>query len=132
LKGSFTVGNGSTTNNSAAKNSTANNVKNAPVVEEPLEPTPEVSLAAMKNLKIIPHQVKPGEIVNIFAEVTNNDPTTTTFSLVLKVRGIVEAVKEITLEPGQSQKVAFVTLRNKPGVYEVELEGLKGSFTVEK
>jgi hypothetical protein len=89
-------------------------------------------VADVNDLKIIPRQVKPGEIVNVFAEVTNNDPTTTTFSLVLKVKGIVEAVKEITLEPGQSQKVAFVTLRNKPGVYDIELEGLKGSFTVEK
>jgi hypothetical protein len=55
-----------------------------------------------------------------------------TYSLVLKVRDIVEAVKEITLGPGQSQKVAFIVLRDKPGVYDVDLEGLKGSFTVER
>jgi hypothetical protein len=101
------------------------------VVEEPREAAAAPSLSPVRDLKIIPNRVKPGGIVNIFAEVTNNDPTTTTFSLVLKVRDIVEAVKEITLGPGQSQKVAFIVLRDKPGVYDVDLEGLAGSFTVE-
>lgn len=44
---------------------------------------------------------------------------------------MVEAVKEITLSPGQSQKVAFTILKDKPGVYDADVEGLKGSFTVE-
>jgi hypothetical protein len=85
----------------------------------------------VRDLKIIPNRVKPDGIINVFAEATNNSPTTSSFSLVLKVRDIVEAVKEITLGPGQSQKVAFRILRDKPGVYDVDLEGLKGSFTIE-
>ena len=85
----------------------------------------------VRDLKIIPNRAKPSGIINVFAEATNNGPTTGSFSLVLKVRDIVEAVKEITLSPGQSQKVAFRILRDKPGVYDVDLEGLKGSFTVE-
>ncbi len=99
------------------------------VVKEPREPAP--SLSPVRDLKIIPHRVKPGGIVNIFAEVTNTGSKTGSFSVVLKVRDIVEAVKEITLGPGQSQKVAFIVLRDKPGVYDVDLEGLAGSFTVE-
>jgi hypothetical protein len=86
---------------------------------------------AVSDLKIIPNRVKPRKIVNVFAEATNTGPEMRTYSLVLKVRDIVEAVKEITLGPGQSQKVAFIVLRDKPGVYDVDLEGLKGSFTVE-
>ena len=88
--------------------------------------------SAVRDLKIIPNRVKPGGIINIFAEATNTGSATSSFSLVLKVRGIVEAVKEVTLRPGQSQKVAFIVLRDKPGVYDVDLEGLKGSFTVER
>jgi len=99
------------------------------ILEAPVEPVPVPSL--VRDLKIIPSRVKPGKIVNVFAEATNTGPTTSSYSLVLKVKGIVEAVKEITLVPGQSQKVAFVILRDKPGVYDVDLEGLKGSFTVE-
>jgi hypothetical protein len=99
-------------------------------VEKPSEPAPAPS--PVKNLEIIPNRVKPRKIINVFAEVTNNHPTTSGFSLILKVKGAVEAVKELTLSPWQSQKVAFTVLRDKPGVYDVELEGLKGSFTVEK
>ena len=109
--------------------------------EQPREPIPTAAeepreqpvpvLSTVRNLKIIPDRVKPGETIYIFAEATNNGPTASSFSLVLKVRGVVEAVKEITLGPGQSQKVAFRILRDKPGVYDVDLEGLKGSFTVE-
>jgi hypothetical protein len=99
------------------------------ILEAPVQPVPVPSL--VRNLKISPSRVKAGQIVHVFAEVTNTGPVTSTYSLVLKIKGIVEAVKEITLVPGQSQKVAFVILRDKAGVYDVDLEGLKGSFTVE-
>jgi hypothetical protein len=99
------------------------------VVEEPRESVP--LLSPVRDLKIIPSRVKPGGIVNIFAEVTNTGSKAGSFSVVLKVRDIVEAVKEITIGPGQSQKVAFIVLRDKSGVYDVDLEGLAGSFTVE-
>ena len=110
-------------------------------VEKPSEPTPTVAeelrepappLSPAKDLKIIPNQVKPGGIINVFAEVTNNGSEKSSFSVVLKVRDIVEAVKEISLGPKQTQRVAFTVLRDKPGVYDVDLEGLKGSFTVTK
>ena len=48
----------------------------------------------------------------------------------LKITGLVEAVKEVALGPGQSEKVAFAILRDKPGIYYIGLENLKGSFTV--
>ena len=110
--------------------------------EEPREPVPTVAkeqprepvpvLSPVRDLKIIPNRVKPGGTIYVFAEVTNNNPTASSFSLVLKVRGVIEAVKEINLGPGQSRKVVFIVLRDKPGVYDVDLEGLKGSFTVEE
>jgi hypothetical protein len=85
----------------------------------------------VSDMKIIPNRVKPGGIVNIFAEAINTGSEMRTYRMVLKVRNTVEAVKEITLGPGQSQKVAFMILKDEPGVYDVDLGGLKGSFTVE-
>ena len=52
------------------------------------------------------------------------------YSLVLKIRNVVEAIKEMTLRPGESQKAAFIVIKDKPGVYDVDLEGLKGNFVV--
>ena len=80
----------------------------------------------------MPRRVGPDGSVTIIAEAANIGPVMSSYSLVLKIKSIVEAVKEITLGPGQSQKVAFAIFRNKPGVYDVDLEGLKGSFTVEE
>ncbi len=102
----------------------------APVVKKPLKPA--LGPISVRNLKITPNRVKPGSWVTIIAEVTSVRPVKTSYSLVLKIKGVVEAIKEITLGPGQSQKVAFTVLKGKPGTYDVDLEGLKGSFTVEK
>jgi hypothetical protein len=93
---------------------------------------PSVGAFRVSDLKIMPRRVGPDGRVTIIAEAANVGLVMASYSLVLKIKGIVEAVKEITLDPGQSQKVAFVIVRNKPGVYDVDLEGLKGSFTVEE
>jgi len=102
----------------------------APIVKKPSKPAP--GPIRVRNLRITPDRVKPGSRVTIIAEVTSARPVKISYSVVLKVKGIVEAIKEITLGPGQSQKVAFTILKGEPGTYDVDLEGLKGSFTVEK
>jgi hypothetical protein len=102
----------------------------AAVAEKPSKSVP--SPIRVRNLKITPNRVKPGSRVTIISEVTNASPVKISYSVVLKIKGVVEAIKEITLDPGQSQKVAFTILKGKPGIYDVDVEGLKGSFTVEK
>jgi len=101
----------------------------ATVAEKLSQPVP--GPIRIGNLKIAPNRVKPGSRVTIIAKVTNAGPVTTSYSLVLKIKGVVEAVKEITLDLGQSQKVAFRILKDKPGIYDVDLEGSKGYFAVE-
>jgi hypothetical protein len=102
----------------------------AAVVKKPPKPVP--GAFRVSNLRITPARVKLNKSVTIVVEATNIGPVTSSYSLVLKIKGIVEAVKEITLSPGQRQKVAFAIFRNKPGIYDVDLEGLKGSFTVQE
>ena len=105
-------------------------LQRAPVIGKLLKPAPVAF--RVSSLKIIPSRVKPDRSVTIISEATNTGPVTGSYSLVLKIKGVVEAVKEITLAPGQSQKVAFAIFKDKAGVYDVDLEGLKGSFTVEE
>jgi len=99
------------------------------VIKKPSKPVP--GPIQVSNLKIAPNRVKLGGKVTIIAEATNVTPIISSYSLVLKIKGIVEDVKEITLDPGQSQKVAFTILKDEPGSYDLALENLKGSFTVE-
>jgi len=86
---------------------------------------------SVRNLVIVPERAKQGETVNISAIVTNSGEVAGTFSIPLKLKGAVEATEEITLNPGEGQKLTFSITKKEPGFYNVELEGLNGRFVVE-
>jgi hypothetical protein len=86
---------------------------------------------SVRNLVISPERAKQGEKINISAIATNNGEVTGTYSLELKLKGAIETTEEITLNPGESQKITFGITKNTPGFYNVELEGLTGRFVVE-
>lgn len=86
---------------------------------------------SVSNLIISPDRVKQGETVNISATVTNSGEVSGTYSVVLKIKGTVEGVEEVHLGPNSSERVTFSVVKNTPGFYNVELEGLTGRFVVE-
>jgi hypothetical protein len=86
---------------------------------------------SVSNLVIAPERVKQGEKVTISAIVTNNGELAGNYSMVLKLKGAVESTEEISLGPGENQRVAFGITKNTPGFYNVEVEGLTGRFVVE-
>ncbi len=86
---------------------------------------------SVSNLIISPDRVKQGESVSISAMVTNSGEVSGSYSVVLKIKGTVEAVEEVHLGPNSSERVTFNIVKNTPGFYNVELEGLVGRFVVE-
>jgi hypothetical protein len=78
----------------------------------------------------VPKTVAPDRALTIVTTATNIGGNDCVYTLVLKVGGVVEALKEIRLKPAQREEVAFTVMRNKPGIYEIDLEGLRGSFRV--
>jgi uncharacterized cupredoxin-like copper-binding protein len=86
---------------------------------------------SVRNLVIAPERAKQGEKINISAIVTNSGEVAGTYSLELKLKGAIETTEEITLNPGESQKVTFGITKNTPGFYNVELDGLTGRFVIE-
>jgi PKD repeat protein len=86
---------------------------------------------SVSNLVIAPEHAKQGEKVAISALVTNNGEVIGTYSLVLKLNGEVESTEEISLNPGESQRVTFSIIKNTAGFYNVELDGLTGRFVAE-
>jgi uncharacterized membrane protein len=86
---------------------------------------------SVTNLEIAPDRVRQGEYVTISAVVTNTGEITGSYSLVLKLKGVAESIQEVTLGPEVSQRVAFNVVKDAPGFYNVELEGLTGRFVVE-
>lgn len=82
------------------------------------------------NLTISPKEVRVGEEVTVSVNVKNIGGAKDTYTVVLKVNGVVEASKDVTLAAGESTVVTFKAKRNIAGTYRVEVDGLADSFMV--
>jgi hypothetical protein len=99
-------------------------------------PASESALATPGALRVseltaTPDSVKPGGAVTVTAFATNLSGSPAGYSLVLKLDGLVEAMREVRLEPGQSEQIGFSVSSARPGAHEIELEGLRAHFKVE-
>ena len=83
-------------------------------------------------LSISPSAVYIGETVAIGVLITNSGDAAGRYTETLKIDGVVEATKEITLDAGASEEVTFTTAKDVAGTYSVEVGGLSGSFTVKE
>jgi hypothetical protein len=84
-----------------------------------------------RNLTIRPTEAQIGENVAISVVVNNTGSAEGTHRLVLKINGIVETTRNITLAAGDSKNVTFIVTRGTSNAYLVEVDGLTGEFTVE-
>jgi hypothetical protein len=82
------------------------------------------------SLSISPQEVSPGETVYITFVVTNTAQTEGRYTATLKINGTVEGTKDVTVGGGAQGSVVFAVTRQNSGVYLVDVDGLKGSFTV--
>ncbi len=81
-------------------------------------------------LSISPNEVSIEEGVSVTSLVTNTGDLTGTHEVTLKIDNVVVASKDVTLAGGASQKVTFTTVKDVPGTYTVDVNGLLGTFTV--
>jgi len=79
---------------------------------------------------ILPREVEPDEKVTIGVKITNTGNLSGSYQVTLKIDNVVVDIKDITLEDGASQKVAFTTSKNVAGTYNVNINSLSGTFTV--
>lgn len=79
---------------------------------------------------ISPTEVAPGEKVNISVSVANNGGMEGSHTAVLKINGVKESEKRVTVAAGERQVVTFSLTREQAGTYNVMVDGLGGSFTV--
>jgi hypothetical protein len=85
---------------------------------------------SVSNLTITPNQVKAGTPVTISAIVSNNGSDAGTYSVVLRINGMVENIVDLMLSPGASQATTFTVNKEIGGEYYTEVDGLSGVFTV--
>jgi len=100
----------------------------------PTTPAPVLEPAAFtsSSLSISPLEVDTGETVTIRVLMTNTGEEAGSHTVILKINGVVEETKEITLAGDASKAVTFITSRDKAGNYSVDVDGLAGSFTVKE
>jgi uncharacterized repeat protein (TIGR02543 family) len=102
-------------------------------------PPPPPANFELSNLSIMPSPlskvwealtflVRAGEEVTITVDVTNQGGQEGSFNAVLRLNGVTQGTKDITLGPGQSQKIVFTITENKPGSYVVQIGDLSGEF----
>jgi hypothetical protein len=85
---------------------------------------------SITGLSINPSKVNAGKKVNIRATVTNSGNAAGDYEAVLKINGVIEAINLVTVPAGSSVIVSFTSVQDDPGVYEVDVNGLTGSFEV--
>jgi hypothetical protein len=84
---------------------------------------------AVSNLTITPNQVKFGNPITISAIVSNNGSEAGTYSVVLRINGMVENIIDLMLSPGATQATTF-TVNKDGGEYYAEVDGLSGIFII--
>ena len=93
---------------------------------------PAPAAFSVSSLSIQPAEVEPGETVTIAVLVANTGGESGSYTVVLKIDGVKEAEKSVTIAPGESQDVSFSVTREEAGSYTVAVSGLTGSFTVKE
>jgi hypothetical protein len=84
----------------------------------------------LSEFSVMPHIVQVGEPVTAGIMVTNVGGCEDRYTLVLKVNGVIEDSKEVTLAIGESQEVSFESIRESAGDYSVDINGHTASFVV--
>ena len=85
---------------------------------------------SISDLSVSPSEVNIGETVTISLLVTNTGGKSGSYTVTLKINGVKEAEKSLTVAAGSSQAVSFNVTREEADTYAVTVDGLSGSFTV--
>ena len=79
---------------------------------------------------VIPAEVIAGEKFTISATVTNSASNDGNYEATLNINGVKEATSITNVPPKGERIISFSLTKTEPGIYEVDLDGLTGSFTV--
>ena len=84
----------------------------------------------VSSLIINPSTVNPGEPVNVTVNVANTGETAGTDSVILNVNGVESGEQVVALDAGASQNVGFAVTENAATIYNLDINGLVGAFSV--
>jgi len=83
------------------------------------------------DLTVNPPAVMVDEIVEISVKVTNVGEASGSYTVNLKIDDTIRETKDVALSGGATEVIEFEVTETNAGTYNVEIDGLAGSFTVE-
>jgi hypothetical protein len=95
-----------------------------------LDYPPSPAEFVVSSLAVTPTSVKSGEQVNITAVVSNIGGTAGNYNVVLKVNGVVQNEKAVTVDTGATATVEFVLTENTADTYNLDVNGQSAAFIV--
>jgi DNA-directed RNA polymerase subunit F len=100
--------------------------------EEIVAALPDLGEFEVSSLSISPETVEPGEVVTISVNVENVGTGTSTYTVNLKIDGTTEESTQLTLAADEDETVTWTVSKTAAKTYDVDVNGLTGSFTVEE
>jgi hypothetical protein len=98
---------------------------------ETVQSLPEVGEFQLSTLRVSPATVTPGQSVTVSVVVQNVGGDPAVYTVVLRVGGVTEATRRVTMQPGESQTLQWTVSRTQVGNYAVDVNGLMGSLAVQ-
>jgi len=84
----------------------------------------------VSGLTISPTQVDAGQAVSISVQVANKGDLAGSYKLTLKINNTAVDTRDISVAGGTTQTVYFTSTQSTGGTYNVDVNGLTGTFTV--
>ena len=93
-------------------------------------PPPTPAEFIVSNLAINHAKVKPGDEVTITIDVKNIGGMEGSYTISLLINNVLEETKRVILAPKALKTVSFAVIKDKPGIYSVDINSLTRSFEV--
>jgi len=119
--GAFELEHGATTSTTGPSSSPS-----VPAPPRPLNP-PQMSV---QYVSVNPQQTIANQPVTIITNVVNTGDEAGNLNIALKINGLVEQSRMVSVGPQGTQPVKFTIAKAQPGTYTVDILGEQGSFTV--
>ena len=85
---------------------------------------------SLQYLSVTPQQASANQPVTITTNVVNTGDEAGNLNVALKINGLVEQSRMVSVGPQGTQPVKFTVTKDQPGTYTVDILGKSGSFTI--